>query len=830
VNASGLVTAVANGSASIVASAGGQSGSVSVQVAQKVASVSVQAPTGALDALGATMQLTAVGRDAKENVVAGASFAWSSSAANVTTVDANGLVTAVGNGAAKISASADGKSGSADIKVAQRIASISVAPGADTLEALGATVQLNAVAKDANGNIINGPALTWSSSAASVVSVSASGVASAVSNGAATVSAIAGPVAGGVNLLVAQRVASVGISPADATLAPGATQQFSADAQDANGNPVAVKFLWVSSNHNVAIIDQNGVATGVNGGSVSITAAGGGVPASAALTVSAAPEPPPPPSATQLGFTVQPANAMVGAALTPAIEVEVRDAQGNRVTSARNAVRLIIGTNAGGGNLSGTNAVNAVNGIASFPGLRLDQPGTGYTLVATADNENLARATSAPFDIAPRPAATQLAFSVQPTNTMAGQAISPAVQVEIRDASGARVWSSREAVAIEISRNPGGGTLAGTRTVNAVNGVASFPGLSIDNGGKGYQLAATSGKLTAASSAAFDVAPRPVATHLVFTVQPATARPGHAISPAIQVEIRDANRQLVPTARDAVTLLIQANPAGGTLAGTRTVNAVNGIATFPGLSIDKIGHDYKLAASSGALAAAISEEFDIEPRTILLTNTDWVQYEPAKPDAEASNLEASLEFLGFDVDGFRETDGEHLEILLRETDVMAIPELRANLGGALQLGARAAIVNFVERGGTLMVFAGANSGNARVFMNTVFGYAAVPTSGVAHNDLNEVNAAGTPFEGAADLLRKNTNTSAITERSLPEGAKTIYGASECVFVDCRIATVLAVIPRSAGRIIFFGWGWDNAHPKGTEDGGWLDLLRRAMLY
>jgi hypothetical protein len=275
--------------------------------------------------------------------------------------------------------------------------------------------------------------------------------------------------------------------------------------------------------------------------------------------------------------------------------------------------------------------------------------------------------------------------------------------------------------------------------------------------------------------------------------------------------------------------MIQANPAGGTLAGTRTVNAVNGIATFPGLSIDKIGHDYKLAANSGALDAAISEEFDIEPRTILLTNTAWVEYEPAKPDAEASNLEASLVHLGFDVVGFREIDGVHLEILFRETDVMTIPELRANLGGALELGARAAIVKFVERGGTLMMFTGASGGNARVFFNTVFGHDIFPTGGVSNNTLSEVDAAGTSFEGAADLLRKNTTTSAIVQSTLPPGSKAIYGANECVPL-CRPATVLAVIPRGAGQVIIFGWSWDNAVPKGGQDNGWLDLLRRAMLY
>ena len=53
--------------------------------------------------------------------------------------------------------------------------------------------------------------------------------------------------------------------------------------------------------------------------------------------------------------------------------------------------------------------------------------------------------------------------------------------------------------------------LSGTTTVNPVNGVASFPGLSIDKAGSGYTLVASSGSLTGATSEAFSVAPGPVA-------------------------------------------------------------------------------------------------------------------------------------------------------------------------------------------------------------------------------------------------------------------------------------------------------------------------------
>jgi hypothetical protein len=103
-------------------------------------------------------------------------------------------------------------------------------------------------------------------------------------------------------------------------------------------------------------------------------------------------------------------------------------------------------------------------------------------------------------------APTQLGFIVQPSNSAVGAAISPALQVEVRDANGNRVTTSTNSITIGIGANPGGGTLSGTTTVSAVNGVATFSNLSIDKTGVGYTLAASATGLTGAASAAFDVA------------------------------------------------------------------------------------------------------------------------------------------------------------------------------------------------------------------------------------------------------------------------------------------------------------------------------------
>src|SRR5205814_1924766 len=125
--------------------------------------------------------------------------------------------------------------------------------------------------------------------------------------------------------------------------------------------------------------------------------------------------------------------------------------------------------------------------------------------------------------------ATQLVFSVQPSTTTAGAAITPAVQVTAQDASGNTATGFTGNVTVAIGTNPSSGTLSGTKTVAAVAGVTTFSGLSIDKAGTGYTLTATGAGST--TSAAFNITVGS-ATQLVFSVRPEERRVGEEVRPA----------------------------------------------------------------------------------------------------------------------------------------------------------------------------------------------------------------------------------------------------------------------------------------------------------
>src|SRR2546421_12829270 len=100
-----------------------------------------------------------------------------------------------------------------------------------------------------------------------------------------------------------------------------------------------------------------------------------------------------------------------------------------------------------------------------------------------------------------------LAFTVQPSNTVAGAAISPAVQVTALDPAGNPVPSFTGSVTVALGNNPGGSTLSGTTTVAAVDGVATFAALGLHKTGTGYTLPASARRLTPAASTALALSP-----------------------------------------------------------------------------------------------------------------------------------------------------------------------------------------------------------------------------------------------------------------------------------------------------------------------------------
>ena len=293
VDANGLVTAAGNGEATIRASAGDASGTASITVQQGAHSVAVSPTFDTLTALGDTTRLVAVVRDEEGHVVPDPEVTWSTRHTQVVTVDADGLVTAVGNGRATISVAAGAAVATALVYVDQVASSVDVSPAADTLTALGDTVRLAAMATDANNHPVADAEFAWSSADGSVVTVDGDGLVTAVGNGSADISATSDGTSGSASLVVAQRTARVEVSPAMADLAPGDTVRLAATAADANGHAVAgAAFAWTSSDTTVASVDDLGLVEALADGMATITAASGGADDEAAITVSS-PQPPP---------------------------------------------------------------------------------------------------------------------------------------------------------------------------------------------------------------------------------------------------------------------------------------------------------------------------------------------------------------------------------------------------------------------------------------------------------------------------------------------------------------------------------------------------------
>ena len=169
-------------------------------------------------------------------------------------------------------------------------------------------------------------------------------------------------------------------------------------------------------------------------------------------------------------------------------------------------------------------------------------------------------------------------------------------------------------VTVTIADNPVGGSFVPgvTTTVTAVNGVANF-GLELNKAGMGYVLGASSSTTngpTATNTVGFNVVNGP-ATQFIVAVQPVNPVPAGG---AFTVTVVDAyvNSGPVDTAfNGSVNIALAANPGGGVLGGNTLVTAVNGVATFPGLTISNPGNGYTLVVASNGVVSTTTAPFNI---------------------------------------------------------------------------------------------------------------------------------------------------------------------------------------------------------------------------
>ena len=211
-------------------------------------------------------------------------------------------------------------------------------------------------------------------------------------------------------------------------------------------------------------------------------------------------------------------------------------------------------------------------------------------------------------------------FLQQPTNTLAGATMTPAVKVGVFDSAGiADPYTLYTDAALAIGTNPGGGTLTGGGSQPLTAGVASFSGLKIDKAGTGYTLVASStpAGITGTSNA-FNITTG-TATHLAFIVQPSNVVAGNVVTPTVKVAIEDANNNIVTTATNAITLkkttCTTTVPAGG-----GPIAAVSGVASFPNLKLNTVANGVVLQATATGLTSINSNTFNVTASDRLFAN------------------------------------------------------------------------------------------------------------------------------------------------------------------------------------------------------------------
>ena len=190
----GLVTGVVPGQTMLVASTNGRTGQRLVTIVPPAVNRIALAPGAARLTVGGTLQLSAVAQDAGSRPMIGRKIDFTTSDASKASVTPAGLVTALSPGAVTITATADRATASTALTVTatpDSVATVIVNAGAGVMT-VGGNLQLAAMVKDANDNVLSGRVITWAVTGLAgrgVAVVSDAGLVTALAPGAIVVEA-----------------------------------------------------------------------------------------------------------------------------------------------------------------------------------------------------------------------------------------------------------------------------------------------------------------------------------------------------------------------------------------------------------------------------------------------------------------------------------------------------------------------------------------------------------------------------------------------------------------------------------------------------------------
>ena len=244
-------------------------------------------------------------------------------------------------------------------------------------------------------------------------------------------------------------------------------------------------------------------------------------------------------------------------------------------------------------------AVPAKNGITSGPDGNIWFTDSGKVGIATLSSSG-----------------SQLAVTQEPPATVtAGTPFGLTVDAE--DNSGNLLSSFNGSVTLTLANSPSGAVLGGTLTTTAVNGVATFSGLSLTMVSSASQIDASSSALAIAFTTPIAVTPAAASQVVITTQPPSTVTANTAFG--LQATIEDAYGNVVTLATNTLSVAIANNPGGATLGGTTSVAAVNGLVNFSGLTLNKAGTGYTLQVAGVGLTGATTSPITVKKSKVVLT-------------------------------------------------------------------------------------------------------------------------------------------------------------------------------------------------------------------
>lgn len=293
VNATGRVTGIGAGTATIQATSGGVTGQSPVAVAITPVSVIILAPSSAQVFLGQTITPGVELRGPNSQLLTNRFVEWTSLNTSVATVNQLGVITAVGVGTATIRATSEGKTANFTLTVNTRpAASVAIVP--PTAIHVGRNTPLELQVRDSQGQLLplTGRTIRWSADNSGVATITSTGVVRGIAPGSISIAALVDDQLAVLNTAVTTvDIDTLLVTLADNTDSPadtvpvrvGFTRQFIASPRDANNLVIdnaamaGRTITWATETPNLIAVSNTGLVTGIASGNAILRASVNGV-------------------------------------------------------------------------------------------------------------------------------------------------------------------------------------------------------------------------------------------------------------------------------------------------------------------------------------------------------------------------------------------------------------------------------------------------------------------------------------------------------------------------------------------------------------------------